>query len=224
MVNFLKTTVQIIKGINKIKELPESIISIFGGSRLSNDSIYILQAHQLANILVEADMLIMTGGGPSIMHAANCGAFHRMPAEKHKQCTDCKKHPRTLKTIGIGVKELMSKKELNPCTGISLMVDFIFARKYLFFNFSKGFVIFPGGLGTMDELSDLLNLMDIHAIDRSPIILIGCSYWYFYNEWLNNACKEGLISSDAISLVSITDDIREAADILILHCKNLSMK
>lgn len=66
--------------------------------------------------------------------------------------------------------------------------------------------------------------MDIHAIDRSPVILIGSDYWYFYIEWMNRACKEGLISPDTLSLVSITDDIKKVADVLISHCKNLAIK
>ncbi|MGC2310391.1 MAG: TIGR00730 family Rossman fold protein [Candidatus Babeliaceae bacterium] len=202
--HFFKTTLQIIYGAWKISRLPQPIVSIFGGSRLKKDSIYVQQAQIVARMLVDRNLSVITGGGPGIMEAATCGASHEQK--------------RRIRTMGIGVVGLKGEEGFNPCVKDSIMLDYFFARKYLLINFSLGFIIFPGGFGTMDELSELLTLMQTGKLKRAPVILIGSEYWKDYLAWVEVARHNGLLVSKETHLITVTDDLKEAVDILASHC------
>lgn len=204
--SLIKTMFQLMKGIWKISRLPGPTVSIFGGSRLQGTSIYAPQAHDLAVLLVQHDISVLTGGGPGIMEAANCGAFH---AETKKT---------TARSIGITVRGL-EEVPFNFCAQEKIIVDYFFVRKWLLIYYSVAFAIFPGGFGTLDELGEVITLMQTKKIKGVPIVLIGKNYWQPFLNWLRDyALKEGLILEADLKMIQATDDIDEALRLLKEHC------
>jgi uncharacterized protein (TIGR00730 family) len=194
--------IQLIHGIWKITKIQGPIVSIFGGSRLPLQDPYIQQAHKLATKLVGAQISIMTGGGAGIMQAANCGAIHSQ----------------TITSIGVGVTELNEQK--NPCVKEYFEVDYFYTRKWLLTRYSIAFVVFPGGFGTLNELTEILTLIQTKILPMIPIILIGHEYWAPFLQWLeHNALVHGTIKKEHLHLFSITDDLDEAFCLIEKTCQ-----
>ncbi len=203
----IRTTAQLVFGVWKISKLPHPIVTIFGGSRLGQETIYARQAHELAHKLVERHISVITGGGPGIMQAANCGAFEVI-----------KKNNTRARTLGITVSGLGDEK-INQCVLDDYIVtDYFFARKWLMINYSVAFAVFPGGFGTLEELSEVLTLMQTKKLPSAPIILIGSAYWRPLLEWLGEyAVRENLVTESEMQLIKVTDDIDLAVE-LLKHC------
>lgn len=200
--HLFKVFFSLVRGIYKVSKLQYAPISIFGGTRLASDSIYIKQAHDLASRLALNEIPVLTGGGPGIMEAANCGAsLHENNA---------------VITMGITVTSLREREGVNKCVQeSSLALDYFFARKWLLMNYSAGFVIFPGGFGTLEEFAEVLTLMQTKARKKVPIVLIGADYWKSLVDWIyNSALKNKLISPEDVNLFKVTDDIDEAYSFL----------
>jgi uncharacterized protein (TIGR00730 family) len=202
--HFLKASLQLVYGAWKISALPQPIISIFGGSRLKKDSPYLQQAHILANMLIEQNISVITGGGPGIMEAASCGASHAQPG--------------IIRTMGIGVIGLKGEEKPNRYVRNALLMDYFFARKYLLINYSLGFVVFPGGFGTMDELTELLTHIQTGKLKPAPIILIGTEFWKDFFKWIEVAREHALLSHEETDLITITNDLERAVQILKNQC------
>ncbi len=195
--HLLKTFFQMIWGIWKINHLPGPRVTIFGGSHLQQKSPYAQLAHDLAFQLVYNDISVITGGGPGIMAAANCGASHGQP---HR-------------SLGIAVKGVDA-----PNLGAQdlLVVDFFFARKWLMTNYAVAFAVFPGGFGTLDELMGVITLMQTKQMAGLPVVLIGKDYWLPLLEWLRlYANKQGFISEQHLAMMYVTDNLNEA----VIHLK-----
>lgn len=206
--HLLKVFWQIISGLYSILDLTHPCVSIFGGSRLKQDSSYAQDAYAIAAKLVSNGISVLTGGGPGIMQAGNCGAN----SVKHTE--------NDIVTMGIGVSGLGHEQAMNPCAKKTMMFDYFFARKWLLLNYSVGYIIFPGGFGTMDELSELLNEMQTGKIRQAPVILIGTNYWKPYQAWVNEARKHHLLSETHEPKITITDDLDYAVSILVKHCES----
>ncbi len=203
--SFFKVGLQIMYGGYRLEKLTRPSVSIFGGHLLPNDSEFIKKAHKLASMLVEHDISVITGGGPGIMEAANSGAAHAKPGET--------------RSIGIGVMGL-KQEMVNPYVRESITLDYFFARKYLLMYYSIGFVFFPGGIGTLDELCELLNLIQTEKHEKAPIILISRSYWQPFMQQLEKAISYQLFKPDRVyPHISVVDEVSEAFDILYKHCK-----
>lgn len=200
-----RETFQIMYGMYKISKLPYSCVSIFGGSRHTPGSFYANKAAELAKKLVQAEVSVLTGGGPGIMESVTCAAV---------------KASKNVMTMGIGISGLPHEQALNKCVDKheQLILDYFFARKWLLINYSIGFGVFPGGLGTMDELSDLLNLINTGRRKAAPIVLIGTEFWKPYIDWITTARLAGLMYQEREPVVNVTDDIDEAARRLIAYC------
>ena len=111
-------------------------------------------------------------------------------------------------SIGISVRGLEDK---NPCVQEYFKMDYFFARKWLLTQYSSGFVVFPGGFGTLDELSEVLTLLQTNQIKKVPIVLIGKEYWQPFMDWITNEMVDHqLITPEHVKLFSITDDIEQA--------------
>jgi uncharacterized protein (TIGR00730 family) len=193
--NLLNVVFQIIYGAWKMSRLPRPLVSIFGGARLSKEEPYWELAHQLSNKLVEANISVLTGGGPGLMEAASCGAI----AQKKG----------VVMSMGIGVSDLDEKT--NPCVQIYCELDYFFARKWLLTRYSSGFVVFPGGFGTLDELAEVLTLMQTKKIKQVPIVLMGVEYWKDFVDWIDDEItSHGLISPEHRGLFTLTDDLHQA--------------
>jgi len=190
--NLIQVFFQLLYGAWKISALPVPIVSIFGGAHLSKQADYFHKALDLSRRFAENDISVLTGGGPGAMEAANCGAFR---AKKGNG-----------RTMGIGVIGLEDK---NPCVlDTYFELDYFFARKLLLMSYSKAFIFFPGGFGTLDELGELLTLMQTNKIERAPIVLYGTEYWQALIDWVQKETLEHqLIKQEDLELFTITDDL-----------------
>jgi len=194
---------QTLYGIWRLTGIPGSKVTIFGSARLEQEDPYAKQAHQLGGKLVQNDISVLTGGGSGIMEAASCGAM-----------VDGTK----AKSLGIGVKELGEGK--NPCVQEYLELDYFFARKWLLTRYSIAFVVFPGGFGTLDEMSEVLTLIQTNKLPKVPIVLIGKEYWHLLMQWFEHeAVEHGTISQDDLKLFTVTDDLDQAFSIINEFCK-----
>lgn len=188
----LRVFFQIICGVWRVSKLPHPIISIFGSSKVTQADKYAQQANQIAAWLVQEGVSVLTGGGPGIMEAANCGAV--LKGGNNTKIT----------SIGINVRGLEDK---NPCVQEYFEMDYFFARKWLLTQYSSGIIVFPGGFGTLDELSEVLTLIQTHHMKKVPIVLVGKEYWQPFLDWVTHEMVEhNLIKPEHIKLFSITDD------------------
>jgi len=147
-------------------------ISIFGSARTNPDDKYYKAAEKTAKLLVENDVGVITGGGPGIMEAANKGAFEAGGT-----------------SIGCNI-ELPFEQEPNRYQNISMEFHYFFVRKMIFMKYSVGFIIFPGGYGTLDELFEALTLAQTDKIKHFPIVLYGRKYWEGLTGWIDEYLLE----------------------------------
>lgn len=184
-------------GIEKIMRLPQPRMVIFGGSNVGEKHMnYYENAYNLAQKLARNNSSIITGGGPGIMEASNCGS---MSAKTN-----------TIKSFGVSVTGL----SLNACLEDYIIMPDLYSRLALLTYHADGFILFPGGYGSAQELFSILTLMKIKKIDKVPIVLFGKEYWQKLIDWIDLAAHEKFIPDDAINLIHTTDDVDEAFDIL----------
>ena len=201
---FAKLFGQLLYGIWRISRLSQAPVTVFGGTYLDVHSLYMQQARELARMLAHVHIPVLTGGGPGIMEAANCGATG--------QDKDI------ISTMGISVQGL---EDTNICAQNNLIMSNFGSRKWLLINYSAGFAVFPGGVGTLNELTELLTLIQTKKRARAPIVLIGKAYWKPFIKWLDSALAHGLVTAGVVELFTITDDIKQAFDLLNRHCKQV---
>ncbi|HEV2601149.1 MAG TPA: TIGR00730 family Rossman fold protein [Candidatus Babeliales bacterium] len=183
---------QMLYGYWRVSHLPQPIVTIFGSARSPQTDLYAQQAHTLASMLINVDISVLTGGGPGIMEAANCGAVPRKGSYA--------------KSVGISVTELGEK--LNACVQESFALNYFFARKWLLTRLSAGFVVFPGGFGTIDEFSEIVTLIQTKKMKPLPVVLIGTEYWAPFMAWLNTeVLQHGFIAKEHLDLFRVTDDL-----------------
>lgn len=203
--NALKIAWQLIKSAHFIRKVRMPAVTIWGGTHAPVHSAYAELASAFAQKLVAHDISVLTGGGPGIMEAANCGA------------TQEKKDESYLSSLGIGVS-FIDKEYTNPCVPV-IQVDYFFLRKWLLIRYSLAFIVFPGGVGTVDELFELLNFMKYGKVPKLPVILIGTEYWKPMIEWFHTrALVHGFVNQYQIDLFTVTDDIEEAFALVQESC------
>lgn len=170
-------------------------VSIFGSARTKPDSEYYKIAEEIAFQLTQLGFGVITGGGPGIMEAGNKGA-----RRGHG------------KSVGIGIT-LPFEDRLNPYVDpdYSINFDYFFARKVMFVKYAQGFIVLPGGLGTLDELFEALTLIQTKKIKRFPIVLVGKTYWSGLLEWMKKTLmEEGNINEEDFDLYRLVDTPEEA--------------
>ena len=168
-------------------------VSVFGSARLGESHPHYALARAVGERAARAGLTVITGGGPGLMEAANRGA---------KEAGGF--------SVGCNI-ELPAEQEPNRY--LDLMIDFryFFVRKTMFVKYAEGFVVFPGGFGTLDELFEALTLIQTGKIDRFPIVLMGTATWRGLIEWLTaDALVDGRIHQADLGLLTITDDPDEA--------------
>ncbi len=186
-----QTYFQMLAGYWRVSRLPEPVVSIFGGSRLKPTDPYYLKATDLTSLLVKANFSVLTGGGPGIMRAVSCAVPHKNGVGR---------------SMGIGVTEL--DETHNTCVQKYIEVRYFFARKWLLTRHSVGFVVFPGGYGTLDEFAEILTLMQTNKMPRYPLILVGVEYWTPLVDWITKqAVKHGVVTPDELNLFILSDDL-----------------
>ncbi|HBS48070.1 TPA: TIGR00730 family Rossman fold protein [Candidatus Dependentiae bacterium] len=191
------------KGLHKIKKLNKPVVTFFGGSRIPKNDFYYIQAEKLASLLADKGFVIMSGGGPGIMEAANSGAIKNM------------KNKEEIRSISANLHLLTNFERSSNPSQLKFLHDKFWSRKLLLINNSNAFIVFPGGTGTINELSELLVLMEIGALAKKTIILFDSKYWKKFIDWMNFAKTKNLISQKAFDLILIKNNIEEIFNCLI---------
>jgi len=189
---------EFVDAIEVMHELPSGV-SVFGSARTKPDDPYYQQAEQCGRLLVEAGLPVITGGGPGIMEAANKGAFDAKGT-----------------SIGLNIA-LPMEQEPNRYQTHELNFRYFFARKVMFVKYARGFIIFPGGFGTMDEFFESLTLMQTMKIDPFPVVCVGKKYWAGLFDWIKTTMLEDFetISKKDLDLFYLTDDVEDAVNAVV---------
>ncbi|MCC5942030.1 MAG: TIGR00730 family Rossman fold protein [Balneolaceae bacterium] len=180
-------------------------ISIFGSARLEPGSKYYEMAVDAAQAIAENGFGVITGGGPGIMEAGNKGA-----------------HIQGGKSVGLGI-ELPKEQGVNEYVTPEYVINFkyFFVRKVMFVKYAQGFIVFPGGFGTLDELFETLTLIQTEKIERIPIVMVGKEYWGGLITWLKEKLvADGYISESDMELFYLTDDTNDAVKYVCDFYKN----
>ncbi|MFH0898166.1 MAG: TIGR00730 family Rossman fold protein [bacterium] len=207
---------RLLYGVWKISKLPQPIITIFGGARISHESKYAQQARLLAKMLAADGYSIITGGGPGIMEAANEGALEHL-----KECRLNGGVCQPIVSAGISLVRL-NKEKANPFVQENVKMEYFFERKWLLVRQSTGFIVFPGGFGTLDELFEILTLVQTERMkQKAPIILMDSHYWQPIINWIETrAIKEGLLSEHDAKLIQVLDTVETAFEVIDQQCWN----
>lgn len=186
---------EFVEGYERMAKIGPSI-SVFGSARTKDDNKYFQIATEVSEKLAQAGYGVITGGGPGIMEAANKGAQQGGG-----------------KSVGLNI-DLPFEQNHNPYIDQehNLEFDYFFVRKVIFVKYSQGFVILPGGFGTLDEMFEALTLIQTKKISNRPVVLIGKDYWSGLMEWVERVMlhQEKNISEKDLNLYSIVDTADEA--------------
>lgn len=177
-------------GLQIVRSFPQGV-TIFGSARLPQDNKYCKMAYELGGLLAKNGHAVVTGGGPGIMEAASHGAYEIGG-----------------RTIGLNIT-LKHEQFPNPYLTDCITFEYFFARKVSLAMASKVFVFFPGGFGTMDEISEILCLMQESKMPKMPVFLIGKSYWKTFDRIIKQMITMGLINKNDPKIFKITDDVKE---------------
>ena len=194
-----KIMAEFVEGFDKLAKIGPCV-SIFGSARTNPENPYYLMAEEIGAKLVQNGFGVITGGGPGIMEAGSKGA-----------------HSQGGKSIGLNITlpfEQHSNIYIDPDKNINF--DFFFVRKVMFVKYSQGFIVMPGGFGTMDELFEALTLIQTKIIGRFPIVLVGRAYWQGLIDWIQNVMlhEENNISPEDMKLVNIVDTTDQAVQVI----------
>jgi len=190
---------EFVNGYEKLSRIGPCV-SIFGSARTKPDNKYYKLAQSVAQAIVEAGYGVITGGGPGIMEAGNKGA-----------------HLAGGTSVGLNI-DLPFEQHDNPYidSDKSLDFDYFFVRKVMFVKYSQGFVVMPGGFGTLDELFEAMTLIQTNKIEKFPIILVGTEFWSGIMDWVKDTLldKFGNISATDLDLINLVDTEAEVIEIL----------
>ncbi|UJP41230.1 LOG family protein [Cellulomonas palmilytica] len=188
---------EFVEGFGALAEVGPAV-SVFGSARTPAGSPAYVLATEVARQLVEAGYAVITGGGPGIMEAANRGA---------KEAGGV--------SIGLGI-ELPFEQGMNDWVDLGVNFRYFFARKTMFVKYSEGFIVLPGGFGTLDELFEALTLVQTHKVIEFPIVLVGREHWQGLLDWINGpVVAAGLISPVDRELIQVVDTAEEAVQVVL---------
>lgn len=195
--SIFKIMAEFVDGYEKLQQIGPCV-SIFGSARTKPGTPYYKTARSIARKLTEKGYGVITGGGPGIMEAGNRGAADGGGT-----------------SVGLNI-ELPFEQKGNPWIDHdkSINFDYFFVRKVMFVKYSQGFIVMPGGFGTLDELFESLTLIQTNKIGRFPIILVGTDFWSGLIDWIKNTLleKEANISPQDLDLWKVVDTAEEAVD------------
>jgi uncharacterized protein (TIGR00730 family) len=192
----LRMQAEFVEGFGALAELGPAI-SVFGSARTPVDHAFYATGEQIGRLLVEAGFAVMTGGGPGTMEAANKGASEAGGI-----------------SVGLGI-ELPYESGLNEWVDVGVNFRYFFARKTMFVKYSQGFVVLPGGVGTLDEMFEALTLVQTKKVTGFPIVLVGSEYWSGLLGWMRDTVlAEGMVHQVDLDRLIVTDDAEEAVAIM----------
>jgi uncharacterized protein (TIGR00730 family) len=196
--NLLSIAEEFQAGFAAVEQIDRPAVSVFGSARVSEDSPVYQAARTVGRHFAERGWAVITGGGPGVMEAANRGA-------------------KDVGGLSIGFNiDLPHEQGPNPYLDISYTFKHFYARKVCFVKPAEGFVIFPGGFGTLDELFEALTLIQTGKAQNFPVVLYDTDYWGELLAWIKGELlADGMISAEDLDLLYATDDPIEAADDVI---------
>lgn len=193
----LRIQAEFIEGFGALAELGPAI-ACFGSARTKPEDPAYAIGEAVGRRLSAAGFAVITGGGPGAMEAVNKGASEAGGT-----------------SVGLGI-ELPFENGLNPWVDVGINFRYFFARKTMFVKYSQGFVVLPGGLGTLDELFEALTLVQTQKVTSFPLVLIGTDYWQGMIDWLRDrALVHGTISQSDIDMLQLTDDVDHAVEVMV---------
>lgn len=187
---------ELVEGFDKLSGI-EPAVTIYGSARMRHDDPFFEQAAEIARRLGELSFNIITGGGPGVMEAANKGA-------------------REAGVVSVGLNIVLpAEQSCNIYSNKIITFNHFFVRKVMLVKYATAFVIMPGGLGTLDELTEVLTLMQTRKIKPFPVILFGSAFWQGLLEWLRSTVlARDFISIDDFRLLRLSDDPGEVAEVV----------
>jgi uncharacterized protein (TIGR00730 family) len=202
----LRILSEFVEGFDALNEVGPAV-TVFGSARAMPNDPYYITGRELGGALARRGFAVITGGGPGIMEAVNRGC-----------------HEAGGLSVGCNI-ELPHEQSLNKYVDLGVEFRYFFVRKNMFVKYARGFVIFPGGFGTLDELFESLTLAQTGKIEHFPIVLFGSPYWKGLLDWLReHVLASGAIAPEDLNLMTLTDDPEEAAEMatrpLSLHIED----
>ena len=187
---------ELVEGFDTLTGI-EPAVTIYGSARLPADDHLYAETEDIAYRLGRAGFSIITGGGPGVMEAANKGALKA-----------------GVTSVGLNI-ELPQEQNPNDYATKQITFHHFFVRKVMLVKYATAFVIMPGGLGTLDELSEVLTLMQTMKIKPFPVILFGSQFWQGFLDWLKSSVLDRkFISQDDFSLLRVSDSPEEVTDLV----------
>ncbi len=184
---------EFLQGFMAVERIGRPAVSVFGSARIGEEHPAYRAAREVGRGLAEAGFAVVTGGGPGAMEAANRGAREGGGV-----------------SVGFNI-ELPHEQHSNPYLDIDITFDHFYVRKTMFVKAAEGFVIFPGGFGTLDELFEALTLIQTGKVLHFPVIMFDADYWAPLLDWIRGRLLwEGMISSEDLELLTVTEDPAEA--------------
>jgi uncharacterized protein (TIGR00730 family) len=193
----LRILSEFVEGFESLADLPPAV-SVFGSARSGENSYECQLAEQLGEALARAGYAVITGGGPGVMASANRGAAMAGGL-----------------SVGLGI-ELPFEQGLNEWVSLGIDFRYFFVRKTMFLKYAQGFIVLPGGFGTLDELFEALTLVQTRKVTQFPVVLMGTAYWGGLLDWLRGTMlPEGKINKDDLELIQLTDDVEYAVNHIV---------
>ncbi|MFF1382594.1 TIGR00730 family Rossman fold protein [Arthrobacter sp. NPDC058288] len=193
----LRIQSEFVEGFGALADLGPAV-SVFGSARTKPGSVYYELGVEVGRKLAEAGVAVITGGGPGSMEAANKGAVQGNGV-----------------SVGLGI-ELPFEQGLNQWVDLGINFRYFFARKTMFVKYAQGFIVLPGGLGTLDELFEAMVLVQTRKVTSFPIVLLGTAFWGPMIDWIRGTLVEdGMISEKDLSLIQVVDEPGHAVDLVI---------
>ncbi len=187
---------EMVEGFDKLSGIGPAV-SIYGSSRIKPDDELYAQTEEIARRLGELGFSIVTGGGPGVMEAANKGALEAGAT-----------------SVGLNI-DLPEEQVCNPYTTKSITFRHFFVRKVMLVKYAVAFIILPGGLGTLDELTEVLTLMQTHKMKPFPVVLFDSKYWKGFLDWLRSSVlARGLVSEEDFNLLRVCDEPQAAIEVV----------
>lgn len=187
---------EFVEGFGALAELGPAV-SVFGSARTPQGTAEYRLGEEVGRLLAERDYAVITGGGPGVMEAANKGA--------------CEAGGRS---VGLGI-ELPFEQGLNQWVDLGVNFRYFFARKTMFVKYSEGFIVLPGGFGTLDELFEAATLVQTKKVRSFPIVLVGRTYWEGLVTWLRTTMQaEGKIGEADLDRIHLVDTAEEAVELM----------
>ena len=194
-------------GFEAVDRIPRPAATVFGSARTPPDDPEYEQAMECGRALAEAGFAVVTGGGPGVMEAANRGA---------KEAGGF--------SAGFNI-ELPHEQDSNPYIDLAVGFRHFYARKVMLVKAAEGFILFPGGFGTLDELFESLTLIQTDKVSQFPVSLIGVDYWHGLLDWIaSRPLAEGKIAPEDIDLVRTTDSVHEAVGAVRAYWERTSVE